>query len=159
MRVYGKAGGDPSYGSQFGMAKCHFRLAPKFKQPAATNSTMSDHLAKKQVDPTDERLDLRKPLPTVEYLHAQGQAMGERVPREWHGQWRRDEKREDILSIIKRSNAGRQERLIPLRMERMAASPFAFLRGAVAVMAWDLAHAPSTGLNVVIDGDCHINNF
>jgi uncharacterized protein (DUF2252 family) len=141
------------------MAKCHLRLTPKFKQPAATNSTMSPHLAKKQVDPTDERLDLRKPLPTVEYLHAQGQAMRERVPRELHGQWRPDEKREDILSIIKRSNAGRQKRLIPLRMERMAASPFAFLRGAVAVMAHDLFPTPTIGFNVVLAGDAHLGNF
>jgi uncharacterized protein (DUF2252 family) len=120
---------------------------------------MSHQLAKKQVDPTDERLDLRKPLPTVEYLHTRGQAMRERVPRESHGQWRPDAKREDILSIIKRSNAGRQKQLIPLRMERMAASPFAFLRGAVAVMAHDLFPTPTIGFNVVLAGDAHLGNF
>ena len=48
---------------------------------------------------------------------------------------------------------------MPLRMGRMAASPFAFLRGAAAVMAWDLSHTPVSGLQVVIDGDAHINNF
>ena len=48
---------------------------------------------------------------------------------------------------------------MPLRMGRMAASPFAFLRGAAAVMAWDLSHTPVTGMQVVIDGDAHINNF
>ena len=41
----------------------------------------------------------------------------------------------------------------------MAASPFAFLRGAAAVMAWDLSHTPVTGIQVIIDGDAHINNF
>jgi uncharacterized protein (DUF2252 family) len=55
------------------------------------------------------------------------------------------------------NNAGRQERLIPLRMSRMAASPFAFLRGAATVMAWDLAHTPSIGHHVMIDGDAHLN--
>ena len=48
---------------------------------------------------------------------------------------------------------------MPLRMGRMAASPFAFLRGAAAVMAWDLSHTPVTGMQVMIDGDAHINNF
>ncbi len=41
----------------------------------------------------------------------------------------------------------------------MAASPFAFLRGAAAVMAWDLSHTAVTGMQVWIDGDAHINNF
>ena len=48
---------------------------------------------------------------------------------------------------------------MPLRMGRMAVSPFAFLRGAAAVMAWDLSHTPVTGMQVMIDGDAHINNF
>jgi hypothetical protein len=41
----------------------------------------------------------------------------------------------------------------------MAASPFTFLRGAAAVMAWDLAKTPNMGHTVVIDGDAHLNNF
>ena len=44
-------------------------------------------------------------------------------------------------------------------MSRMAASPFAFLRGAVAVMARDLAGTPVTGACVVLNGDAHINIF
>src|ERR1700691_4903822 len=120
---------------------------------------MSRHLTKEQDNSPDKRLDLRKLLPTVESLHAQGKTMRESVPRESHGQWKPDEKREDILSIIKRSNAGRQKRLIPLRMERMAASPFAFLRGAVAVMAHDLFRTPTIGFNVVLAGDAHLGNF
>jgi len=69
--------------------------------------------AASKVDSPDKRLNMRKPLPTVEQLHAQGKAMRETVPRELHGQWKPHAQREDILSIIKRSNAGRQERLIP----------------------------------------------
>ena len=57
------------------------------------------------------------------------------------------------------AHAGRQERLVPLRMARMAASPFAFLRGAANVMAWDLAKTPSIGHTVMIDGDAHVSNF
>jgi uncharacterized protein (DUF2252 family) len=115
--------------------------------------------AGKKTGSPDQRLNLHQPLLTVQYLHAQGESMRESVPRELHGQWKPAAKREDILSIIRRSNVGRQERLIPLRMERMAASPFAFLRGAVAVMAHDLAATPTIGYNVVLDGDAHLGNF
>lgn len=41
----------------------------------------------------------------------------------------------------------------------MAASPFAFFRGAAAVMAADLRNSPSTGLQVQLCGDAHIANF
>jgi uncharacterized protein (DUF2252 family) len=41
----------------------------------------------------------------------------------------------------------------------MLASPFAFLRGAAAVMAGDLAATPVTGLRVQACGDAHLLNF
>jgi uncharacterized protein (DUF2252 family) len=107
----------------------------------------------------DERLNMRQPLPTVADLHEQGKSMRESVPRELHGQWKPDAQREDVLSIIRRRNAGRQKRLIPLRMERMAASPFAFLRGAAAVMAYDLNPTPTMGYHVILAGDAHLGNF
>jgi hypothetical protein len=120
---------------------------------------MSRNSISKQDDSPDSRLNMRKPLPTVAHLHAQGKTMRESVPRELHGQWKPDANREDVLSIIRRSNAGRQKRLIPLRMERMTASPFAFLRGAAAVMAYDLSPTPTIGYNVVLAGDAHLGNF
>ena len=46
-----------------------------------------------------------------------------------------------------------------MRYERMAASPFAFYRGAAAVMAADLAMTPVTGLTVQACGDAHVANF
>ena len=49
--------------------------------------------------------------------------------------------------------------LVPVRYERMAESPFAFYRGAAAVMAMDLATTPVTGLNVQACGDAHVANF
>jgi uncharacterized protein (DUF2252 family) len=51
------------------------------------------------------------------------------------------------------------EELIPIRFGRMAASPFAFLRGSAAVMAADLATVPTTRLEVQACGDCHLMNF
>jgi uncharacterized protein (DUF2252 family) len=120
---------------------------------------MSRHSASRQEKSPDERLNLRQPLPTVSDLHEQGKSLRETVPRELHGQWKPDDQRGDVLSIIRRRNAGRQKRLIPLRMERMAASPFAFLRGAAAVMAYDLSPTPTMGSNVVLAGDAHLGNF
>ena len=120
---------------------------------------MPRHSATRQDKSPDEPLNMRKPLPTVAHLHEQGKSMRGSVPRELHGQWKPDDQREDVLSIIRRRNAGRQKRLIPLRMERMAESPFAFLRGAAAVMAYDLNSTPTMGCNVVIAGDAHLGNF
>jgi uncharacterized protein (DUF2252 family) len=120
---------------------------------------MSRHSVSKQDRATNDRLNMRKPLPTVADLQAQGKSMRVSVPRELHGQWQPDAQREDVLSIIRRRNTGRQKRLIPLRMERMIASPFAFLRGAAAVMAYDLNPTPTMGYNVVLAGDAHLGNF
>ncbi|MCR2792396.1 DUF2252 domain-containing protein [Microbacterium sp. zg.Y625] len=53
----------------------------------------------------------------------------------------------------------REARLLPLRYARMASSPWAYLRGAAAVMAADLAAAPHSGLTVQMCGDAHILNF
>src|SRR5580704_1180073 len=41
----------------------------------------------------------------------------------------------------------------------MKVDAFAFLRGAAAIMAADLAAGPSTGLRVQACGDCHLANF
>jgi hypothetical protein len=99
--------------------------------------------AKKNASSANERVNLRTPLPTIEALHKQGSAIRKSVPREAHGQWEPADKREDVVSIIRKSNIGRQQHLIPLRMQRMVGSPFAYLRGAAAVMAYDLAKTPT----------------
>jgi uncharacterized protein (DUF2252 family) len=46
-----------------------------------------------------------------------------------------------------------------VRVGRMAASPYGFMRGAAIVMAEDVARLPSTGITPVICGDCHMGNF
>ena len=114
---------------------------------------------KKKTASRNSGIHLRTPLPTVEQLHSQGRALREIVPRESHGQWAPTKDRADVLSILKKGNIGRLQDLVPLRMGRMAASPFAFLRGSAAVMAHDLAKTPDMGFKVVLDGDAHVNNF
>ena len=81
------------------------------------------------------------------------------MPHTTHAGWKPPKNRPNPVDIVVAGNAGRQQHLVPLRMARMSASPFAFLRGAAAVMAWDLSHTPVTGIQVVINGDAHINNF
>jgi uncharacterized protein (DUF2252 family) len=54
---------------------------------------------------------------------------------------------------------GRSSELLPLRHGRMAASPFAFYRGAALTMASDLATTPVSGIRVQCCGDAHLSNF
>lgn len=65
----------------------------------------------------------------------------------------------DPLGILAAQNATRVPELVPLRTERMSASPFAFYRGTAALMAADLGAGPSSGILVASCGDAHIANF
>ncbi len=95
----------------------------------------------------------------LEERRAAGKKLRNKVPREAHGTWSRHAEHPGAVEIVMETNKGRQPHLIPLRMARMTASPFAFYRGAAAVMARDLWKTPVTGIDVVIDGDAHLNNF
>lgn len=65
----------------------------------------------------------------------------------------------DPIGILSAQNTDRLVDLVPLRRERMSESPFAFYRGAAAVMAADLARTPSTQAGVQSCGDAHLSNF
>jgi uncharacterized protein (DUF2252 family) len=104
-------------------------------------------------------IDLRRKMLPWEQRHAEGKAIRTRVPRGSHGPWSPPKERPDPLSLLEESDRDRVEKLIPLRMGRMAASRFGFLRGSAVVMAWDLAHTPVTGVHVLMDGDAHLSNF
>src|SRR5207302_3645796 len=91
--------------------------------------------------------------------HADGKDLRRTVPRESHAEWIPPKDRPDPLKLIAENNKGRQKDLIPLRMGRMAASPFTFLRGSACVMGADLSTSPISGIPVIIDGDAHLNNF
>lgn len=90
---------------------------------------------------------------------AAGKALRNKIPRESHGEWSRRSDFPGPVEIIMETNKGRQPQLVPLRMARMIASPFAFYRGAAAVMAHDLATTPVSGIRTIIDGDGHLSNF
>jgi uncharacterized protein (DUF2252 family) len=65
----------------------------------------------------------------------------------------------DPVAILEETNRTRLPSLLPIRHQRMAQSPFFFLRGAAAIMAVDLAAQPAPGINTQSCGDCHLMNF
>ncbi len=88
-----------------------------------------------------------------------GRALRDKVPRASQGGWSSPRGRADPVEILKGSNEGRVLDLVPIRFGRMSESPFAFYRGAAAVMAADLAHTPASGIRVQACGDAHMMNF
>jgi len=90
---------------------------------------------------------------------AAGRAARSEAPRSSHAAWEPPASRADPVAILERQAASRVQELLPIRYGRMAASPFAFYRGAAAVMAADLAATPASGLRVQACGDAHLSNF
>jgi len=95
----------------------------------------------------------------VEQRAARGKAARASVPREVHGEWSPDQRRTSPLELLEEQATTRVPELVPIRYGRMAASPFAFYRGAALPMAADLATGPHTSLTVQLCGDAHLSNF
>lgn len=87
-----------------------------------------------------------------------GRALRATVPRSAHARWEPAQNR-DPVGILRGVFAGLIPELLRLRIARMSASPFGFLRGSVAVMTADLATLPRTGITVQVCGDAHVANF
>jgi uncharacterized protein (DUF2252 family) len=96
---------------------------------------------------------------TVAERTAAGRAARAAMPRSRLGEWAPAPDRRDPLAILAEQEQSRVPDLVPIRHGRMAASPFAFYRGAAAVMAADLAAGPGSGLEVQLCGDAHLVNF
>jgi uncharacterized protein (DUF2252 family) len=88
-----------------------------------------------------------------------GRAVRKAIPRTALGAWEAPADRPEPIATLQAQNRDRVSELVPLRFERMSASPFAFYRGAAAVMAQDLATRPRTTLRVQLAGDAHLANF
>ena len=101
----------------------------------------------------------RVPHLTVEERVARGRAARREVPRSLHAELPAAPGRPDPVALLEEQAATRVPELVPIRYGRMLASPFAFFRGAAAVMADDLARTPSSGLRVQLCGDAHLSNF
>ena len=107
--------------------------------------------------PVDPIASLPPDVPAVAALE-RGQLLRTDVPRRSHAGWTPTRDRDPVATVLA-SNEGRLPDLVPIRMGRMVASPFAFLRGSAAVMAGDLALTPQMGESVQLCGDAHLANF
>ncbi|WP_445147063.1 DUF2252 domain-containing protein [Dyella sp. Tek66A03] len=99
------------------------------------------------------------PYLTADERIALGRELRNTVPRMSQAGWTPPKDRRDPVELLSDSNEGRILSLIPIRFGRMSESPFAFYRGSAALMAADLATAPTSGIRVQACGDAHLMNF
>ncbi|MBP1669233.1 MAG: hypothetical protein H6Q21_1599, partial [Bacteroidetes bacterium] len=99
------------------------------------------------------------PLSIEDRIEA-GKALRVQFPRAMHGEYKPAKDRIDPVSVLEEQAKIRLPFLVPIRYERMLASPFAFLRGGAAIMAYDLStNGETTGITVQTCGDVHVANF
>jgi uncharacterized protein (DUF2252 family) len=89
----------------------------------------------------------------------EGKVHRKRVNRSDLAECHPERRRRDPLEVLAEAEHGRAESLIRLKRQRMAASPFGFLRGAAPIMAYDLSLAPHTGITTQLCGDAHVQNL
>jgi len=90
---------------------------------------------------------------------AKGAEWRKQVPFGAQAEWQPPANRADPVGVLIEQGKTRIQELVPVRYKRMKCNAFAFLRGAAAIMAADLASGPTTGLRVQACGDCHLANF
>jgi uncharacterized protein (DUF2252 family) len=76
-----------------------------------------------------------------------------------HAIWKPKYRRESPLKLLEASTQGRVPALVALKDQLMAATPFAYFRGAVPVMAYDLSLTANTGIFNQLCGDAHVRNL
>jgi hypothetical protein len=75
-----------------------------------------------------------------------GKAARAVATRSSHAKWEPAPDRADPVDLLREQAKTRTSALVPIRHGRMVKTPFAFYRGAAAIMAADLAPTPVTGL-------------
>lgn len=73
--------------------------------------------------------------------------------------WLAAAERPDPISLLTQQEQRHLSWLIPERHRCMAEGPLACFRGSAVVMAWDLAVAPHSGVEVQLCGDAQLLNF
>jgi uncharacterized protein (DUF2252 family) len=116
------------------------------------------HIVLAEADRTPYQSLRHRPVARTE-RYAIGKNLRKKVPRRTLADWTPPADRPDPIQLISLSHEGRLERLIPIRVGRMIASPYGFLRGTAVVMAEDVARLPTTGITPVVCGDAHLGNF
>ena len=102
---------------------------------------------------------LRRPARPRAERYEIGRSLRDRAPRSNLDFWQPPPDRTDPVQQLISAHEGRVSWLIPVRVGRMVATPYAFLRGSANIMADDFASLPSTGITPVICGDAHLGNF
>jgi uncharacterized protein (DUF2252 family) len=88
-----------------------------------------------------------------------GQARRKQVGRQEHNELKPKARQTPPAELLERSMRGRVPSLVKLKYKLMAESPFGYFRGAVPVMAADLAVLPNTGIVCQLCGDAHVRNL
>src|SRR5437867_2574004 len=107
----------------------------------------------------DRSSDRKRASPKIDERRAKGAEWRCLVPLSAQAEWNPAQRRRDPVEVLIEQGKSRIAELLPLRYKRMTPDAFAFLRGAAAIMAADLAAGPLTGLRVQACGDCHLANF
>ncbi len=100
-----------------------------------------------------------KERPSLSERLSMGKALRQKVPRTAQAQLILPARRTSPTHVLERQARTRNPELIPIRYARMLQSPFAFYRGAAAIMAMDLDNCPRTNIQVQLCGDMHLANF
>lgn len=90
---------------------------------------------------------------------AAGRAARQQSPRGAHAEHVVAENRPEPVEVLHASDAQRDAEFLPLKYERMSASPFAFFRGFAAMQTFDLAQGPRTAVVTQLCGDLHLSNL
>src|ERR1700691_5775097 len=103
-------------------------------------------------------MTIKQVLPPLE-RRAFGQSRRKQIRRQEEKRWSSSDRQTDPIDALAVSAVGRVPALLAIKWQRMAASPFGFFRGAVPVMAADLAVLPHTGIFTQLCGDAHVRNL
>ncbi len=98
-------------------------------------------------------------FPSQQERRTLGRARRKQMPRQDLAHWKPSHRRHRPLTLLEESMRGRVPALITLKYERMLESPLGYFRGAVPVMAADLAAIADTGIVTQICGDAHVRNL
>jgi uncharacterized protein (DUF2252 family) len=107
----------------------------------------------------DNKPQIKKKLMTREERRQTGQSCRNKIKRVDQADWNPKNRKFDVIDLLLEAQHGRIPELLPIKWAHMAASPFGFFRGAVPVMAADLAPLPRTNLMAHLCGDAHVQNL
>jgi len=132
------------------------RAAPKIVQPVIPPP--DEYAAAWAAPQRDSETWTPRPWVTIADRAAYGKLARQASPRRTHAAFEPAPDR-DPVAIVLAQEVDRLQDVVPLRHGRMAASAFAFYRGAPAVMAFDLSTTPTSQITVQASGDAHLSNF